>query len=97
MKDELIATFAEEMAPDDLLVMPDPVYYGGTTDRSVGSADIVAGVAARGRDAAHVPARAEAARRLVAHARPGDRLIVMGARDDTLTLLAEEMVATLEG
>ena len=32
MKDELIATFAREMAAEDVLIMPDPVYYGGTTE-----------------------------------------------------------------
>lgn len=95
MKDELIATFAAGLAPGDLLVLTAPVYYGGTTDRSVGSADIVAGVSERGRDAEHIPDRAEAARRLTALARPGDRIVVMGARDDTLTQLAEEMVAAL--
>jgi UDP-N-acetylmuramate--alanine ligase len=95
MKDELIATFAGELAEEDVLALPDPVYFGGTTDRSVGSADIVSGIAARGRNAEHVPERADAARRLVALARPGDRLVVMGARDDTLTQLAEEIVAAL--
>jgi UDP-N-acetylmuramate--alanine ligase len=55
----------------------------------------VSGIAARGRNAEHVPERADAARRLVALARPGDRLVVMGARDDTLTQLAEEIVAAL--
>ena len=29
------------MRPDDVLIMPDPVYHGGTTNREVGSADIV--------------------------------------------------------
>jgi UDP-N-acetylmuramate--alanine ligase len=94
MKDELIATFAREMAADDILIMPDPVYYGGTTDRSVGSADIIAGVGAR---AQHVPERADAAERLIALARPGDRIVVMGARDDTLTSFAEGLVARLSG
>ncbi len=95
MKDELIATFANELAPGDVLALPDPVYFGGTTDRAVGSADIVAGIATRGRAARHVPDRAEAARQLVALARRGDRLVVMGARDDTLAQLAEEVVAAL--
>lgn len=95
MKTELIDTFADEMRPEDLLILPDPVYYGGTTDRSVGSADIVAGVAARGRTAEHIPERPAAAERLAGIARPGDRVIVMGARDDTLTQFAEELVARL--
>jgi UDP-N-acetylmuramate--alanine ligase len=92
MKDELIATFAREMAAGDLLIIPDPVYYGGTTDRSVGSAIIVAGIGPR---AEHVPERAAAADRLLALARPGDRILVMGARDDTLTQFAEDLVARL--
>lgn len=94
MKDELIATFARAMAADDILIMPDPVYYGGTTDRSVGSADIVAGIGGR---AEHVGERAAAADRLIALARPGDRIVVMGARDDTLTSFAEDLVARLGG
>ena len=88
MKDELIATFAAEMAAEDVLIMPDPVYYGGTTSREVGSADIIAGVAGHGRHAEHVPERDACAERLAALARPGDRIVVMGARDDTLTLFA---------
>jgi UDP-N-acetylmuramate--alanine ligase len=95
MKDALIATFAHEMAAEDVLIMPDPVYYGGTTSREVGSADIVAGVAGLGRSAEHIADRAGCADRLAALARPGDRIVVMGARDDTLTLFAQELVARL--
>ena len=61
MKDELIATFADGMAAEDVLIMPDPVYYGGTVDREVGSGDIVAGVAALGPHGPSIsPDRAEA-------------------------------------
>jgi UDP-N-acetylmuramate--alanine ligase len=95
MKEALIACFAANMASGDVLIMPDPVYYGGTTSREVGSGDIVAGVAGLGRIAEHVPERGDCADRLVALARPGDRIVVMGARDDTLTVFAEELVARL--
>jgi UDP-N-acetylmuramate--alanine ligase len=95
MKDELIAAFADNMAAGDVLIMPDPVYYGGTTNRAVGSDDIVAGIAARGGHAEHLPDRGQCADRLLQLARPGDRIIVMGARDDTLTLFAEQLVARL--
>jgi len=96
MKEGLIACFAHEMAEEDVLIMPDPVYYGGTASREVGSGDVVAGVADRGRRAEHIPGRADSADRLLALARPGDRIVVMGARDDTLTLFAEELVARLD-
>jgi len=61
----------------------------------VTSADIVADIAAAGRGARHIPDRAAAAAHLVADARPGDRIVVMGARDDTLSLLAQEMLQRL--
>ncbi|HYI47520.1 MAG TPA: Mur ligase family protein [Allosphingosinicella sp.] len=95
MRDEFIDMFAREMAADDVLIMPDPVYYGGTADRSVGSGGIIAGVVGRGRKAEHVPERADCLNRLAALARPGDRILVMGARDDTLTLFAEQLLEAL--
>ena len=92
---ELARTFADRLAPDDVLVLPDPVYFGGTVSREVGSGDIVARVAAAGRRAFHDPDRDDAAARLVDLARPGDRVVVMGARDDTLGQLAERMLADI--
>jgi len=95
MKEELVATFAHAMAAEDVLIMPDPVYYGGTTSREVGSGDIIQGVAGLGRTAEHIAERAACADRLAELARPGDRIIVMGARDDTLTSFAQDLVARL--
>jgi UDP-N-acetylmuramate--alanine ligase len=95
MRAELVAMFAGKLRAGDLLVMPDPVYQGGTTVREVTSADIVRDVVLAGAQAVHIADRAEAAAHCVALARAGDRIVVMGARDDTLPLLAAEMVAGL--
>jgi UDP-N-acetylmuramate--alanine ligase len=95
MKNELIQTFVEEMADEDVLILTDPVYFGGTVERTVGSEDIIAGVVAGGRNAEHVAARSAAGERLRELARPGDRIIIMGARDDTLSLFAGEVLAGL--
>ena len=95
MREELVATFAARLAPGDLLVLPDPVYQGGTVDRSIGSDAITAPLAAAGHTAEHIPDRAAAAARLVSEARAGDRIVVMGARDDTLGLLAADMLARI--
>ena len=95
MGHELIATFTKQLGTDDLLLLPDPVYHGGTTDRSVGSAQIVAGVNAAGRHANHIAAREDCGTRLLAEARPGDRIVIMGARDDTLATFAMDFVARL--
>jgi UDP-N-acetylmuramate--alanine ligase len=52
-------------------------------------------VAERGRRAEHLPSRSACGKRLVELARPGDRIVVMGARDDTLSLFAQELVDRL--
>jgi UDP-N-acetylmuramate--alanine ligase len=72
MKTEFIETFVGLMQPDDVLLMPEPVYYGGTTDRSVGSQDIAAGVRAAGRKAEALADRASCGDRIVEMARSGD-------------------------
>ncbi len=95
MGDELIDCFASNMAEEDVLIMPDPVYYGGTVERTVGSKDVIAGVRARGREAEHVPERAACGERLRALARPGDRIVIMGARDDTLSQFAADLLFSL--
>jgi UDP-N-acetylmuramate--alanine ligase len=95
MKDELVACFADTMTGDDILVLCDPAYFGGTTDRAVGSAEIVAGVREAARTAEHIPDRAACGLRLLELARPGDRIAVMGARDDTLSQFAREILDSL--
>ena len=95
MKDAFIDGFAESLRKDDILIMPDPVYFGGTVDRSVASADIVSGVEARQRVAFAFPDRAACGNKLLALARPGDRIVVMGARDDTLSQFAGELLEGL--
>lgn len=96
MRRELVSSLVNRMSTDDVLVLPDPVYHGGTVTREVTSADIIADIAAAGRQAHHIAARDDAAAFLVDKARPGDRIIVMGARDDTLSQLAADMLAALE-
>jgi UDP-N-acetylmuramate--alanine ligase len=95
MGDALIATLAEGMKAEDVLILPDPVYFGGTVAREVGSGHIVEGVKAAGRRAEHIPTRADCGDRLVELARPGDRILVMGARDDTLSEFAAEVLGRL--
>jgi UDP-N-acetylmuramate--alanine ligase len=92
---ELARTFARELGPDDVTIFSDPVYFGGTVDRSEGSERIVALINEAGGHAEHVPARTDCADRIVALARPGDRIVVMGARDDTLTEFAQSLLARL--
>ncbi len=95
MQGPLVDCFAENLRPEDVLVMPEPVYYGGTVTRTVGSGDIVRGVQARGRQAFAHADRAACGEHLLALARPGDRIVIMGARDDTLPEFAAELLQRL--
>lgn len=92
---ELAHVLASRLSPDDITILCDPVYMGGTVDRSVGSERIVALIEQAGGRAEHIPARADCADRIAAIARPGDRVVVMGARDDTLTQFAKDLLARL--
>jgi UDP-N-acetylmuramate--alanine ligase len=95
MRHEFIDGFAGLLRADDVLLMPEPVYYGGTTDRSVGSEDIAEGIRAAGRHAEALATREACGDRLVELARPGDRIVVMGARDDTLSTFAADLLTRL--
>jgi UDP-N-acetylmuramate--alanine ligase len=95
MRAELIDCFAEGLGDGDVLVMPEPVYFGGTVVREVRSEDIVRGVAAKGRAAFAFADRPACGDKLAALARPGDRIVIMGARDDTLSEFAAELVKRL--
>jgi UDP-N-acetylmuramate--alanine ligase len=94
-RDELVDCFARGLQDEDVLVMPEPVYFGGTVDRSVGSEDIVCEIQRRGRKAFAFPDRAACGDALVRLARRGDRIVVMGARDDSLSQFARELVGRL--
>lgn len=96
MKDQLIGAFARGMRAGDVLVIPDPVYFGGTTDRSVSSQDIADGVSARGLCAQAISDREECGRVLAREAQAGDRIIIMGARDDTLATFAVDLLHAIE-
>jgi UDP-N-acetylmuramate--alanine ligase len=95
MGHELAATFARLLGPEDVTLLCDPVYFGGTVDRSEGSERIVRLIAGAGGTAEYIPARADCAARLAALAAPGDRIVIMGARDDTLTPFAGDLLARL--
>ncbi|MBX9883159.1 MAG: UDP-N-acetylmuramate--alanine ligase [Sphingomonas sp.] len=95
MRRELVSAFAARLSPEDRLILCDPAYFGGTVTREVTSADIVADLRASGAPARHIADRGAAAGALLAEARAGDRIVVMGARDDSLSLLAADLLAQL--
>jgi len=95
MGQELAASFATGMRSDDKLYICDPVYFGGTVDRSIGSEALVADIIAGGADAVHLTTRANCGAAMLDEAKAGDRILILGARDDTLTEFGHELLAKL--
>jgi UDP-N-acetylmuramate--alanine ligase len=93
---ELAACFATELAKEDMLFVSDPLYLGGTTDKTITGADLVHCIAATGGNAVHVASRDAAAEKMLREARPADKLVIMGARDDTLSKLAADLYGNLK-
>jgi UDP-N-acetylmuramate--alanine ligase len=95
MRDALVDCFASGLHDGDVLVMPEPVYFGGTVDRSVGSREIICEIERHGRKAFAFPDRSSCGDALVGLARRGDRIVIMGARDDSLSQFAHELLQRL--
>ncbi len=92
MKNEYIQAFAENLRPQDKLLLL-PIYYvGGTVAKDISSKDIADGVTAKGKSAA-VASRDK----ILAEAKSGEAYIVFGARDETLSDFAKEIVKKIKG
>ncbi|MDA8388439.1 MAG: Mur ligase family protein [Nitrospiraceae bacterium] len=94
MKNEYIGTFARELRKDDLLILLPIFYQGGTVSMDVSSDELADGIKKEGKPALAVPDRSMALERA---ARGWDCVVVMGARDETLSLLAAQAARLLGG
>ena len=95
LRADLVAAFAEALGSSDRLWMLEVFYAGGTAKRDFSAADLVAEIAARGRSAAFAASRESLKAAVVEEARPGDLVLVMGARDPSLTELARGLLEAL--
>ncbi len=86
---EIAAAFKDNLGPEDILLMPEAYYAGGTADRSVTAKHVVEWV---GPQAQWFEKRSQTAPVILSKARSGDRVVIMGARDDTLSDFAKEIL-----
>ncbi|XUU60184.1 glutamate ligase domain-containing protein [Erythrobacter sp. HA6-11] len=91
MGHELAETFAHELGAEDMSIMCDPVYFGGTVDRSEGTERIIGMIKELGGNAEHIASRDDCGERILELTQPGDRIVIMGARDDTLSVFAKSI------
>jgi len=103
MKDGYIETFATTLRPQDVLIMPDIFYVGGTANivngevvalpKDVSSQDVTGPVVARGKEAHYIPHRPNILPFLKERCVSGDAIIIMGSRDESLSDFAREVAA----
>ncbi len=94
LRDGLISAFSEGLERRDLLAMPEIFYAGGTAVRDISSRDLIDAISDRGIHAAFFDEREDVARWFLEEARSGDRVLIMGARDDTLTEFANGILTS---
>ena len=95
LRQDFVNTFTRELDASDRLWLLEIFYAGGTATRDFSAADIVAEIAQRGVKAEFAPSRDWLVSRIAAEAKEGDLVLVMGARDPSLTQFARNIVAAV--
>ena len=95
LREELVSAFAEKILPSDTLLMPEIFYAGGTASKRISSKDIIKELKDGGVNAFFVPDRDGIVAEVKQRAVPHDSVLVMGARDDSLTDLCRAILNEL--
>ncbi len=92
MKDEYVNAFAQKSGANDVLIFPEIFYQGGTVEKDISSKDLVDALKAKSKQAYFFENRADIPAFIANRAKSGDKVVVMGARDNTLTQLAQDIL-----
>ncbi|MCX8044635.1 MAG: UDP-N-acetylmuramate--L-alanine ligase [Desulfobacterota bacterium] len=90
---ELAEAFSAGMRYRDVLMCLKIYDAGGTADRSISSEDLLAEI--KGPRLFSTPERSDALKAVATLAQPGDVIAIMGARDDTLSTFARNVLKNL--
>ncbi|MDE1889783.1 MAG: UDP-N-acetylmuramate--L-alanine ligase [Planctomycetota bacterium] len=96
MKEEYIYAFSNALSQSDILFMPEIFYAGGTASKNISSADIIKQIAKSGKKAFFTEKRSDIIPEVRKQLRIGDCILVMGARDNTLTEFCQNILHAIE-
>jgi UDP-N-acetylmuramate--L-alanine ligase len=96
LRQDFITTFSRELTSEDRLWMLEVFYVGGTAKRDFSAAGIVDEIKDQGTRAEFAPSRKWLIDRIAEVARDGDLVLVMGARDPSLTAFARDILGKLD-
>ncbi len=93
MREELLTVLQKNLRNGDRFLMLEPYYAGGTTSFRPTSLEVISGCreSAGGERFIHMPDRKMLAEYLLANAHSGDVILVMGARDNSLSDFAASL------
>ncbi len=96
LRPDFVESFSAALRPDDRLWLLEIFYAGGTAQRDFSAAEIVTDIICKGKNAEFAETREALRKRLLEEAHPGDLILIMGARDPSLTEFGRELVHSLE-
>ena len=94
-KDDLIRIFGQYLNKEDVFYMPDILYFGGTVEKNISSEDIIKPLQEKGLNANYIPDKYQIEKEMLEGVKPGDVVCIMGARDDSLRAMAQNILQSL--
>lgn len=85
MRNDYIAVFSKYLDKSDFLFMPEIFYQGGTASKDISSADLINEIAKTVPNSFFIDSRDQIKESIIKNLKRGDTIIVMGARDNSLT------------
>ena len=95
MGKEIMESFAKHMDKEDILLVPEIFFAGGTVKRDISSKDLVEYAQSKGVNAYYFATRDELKEHILKIAQPRDRIVLMGARDNSITTMGYELLEKL--
>ena len=92
---QIIESFKAYFTKDDILLMPEIFYAGGSVKKDISSKDLIDYALSLGVNAHFFDTRDEAKKYILKEAKPFDRIVIMGARDNTLTDFCKTLLEEL--
>ncbi len=93
---EIMNEFVHNMNDEDILIMPEIFFVGGTVAKDISSENLIDYAVEQGKkNAFFVPDKSAAMEKILQFAQSGDRIVIMGARDNSLTDFCRQILEKL--
>ncbi len=91
LRAEFVKEISDSLRQNDVVLMSDIYYAGGTADKSISSNDLITDIQNNNKNAVYIPKRENLSNYLIEKMQKGDILLLTGARDPSLGKFAFEL------